>query len=252
MKLKTISLIILLLLNHLIWSQKTTIDSVKTNNGIIVIQPISHASLIVTFNNKTILIDPSGKEKIYTNLKSPAIILITDIHGDHLNLETLNSIDTSNTIIVVPEAVANKLPEKYSSQVTILKNRQGIHRYNMFIKAIPMYNLPEGSNSKHPKGRGNGYLLTIDNKHIYISGDTEDILEMRMLQNIDIAFICMNLPYTMDINQAANAVLDFQPKIVYPYHYKGKNGYSDIAKFKKLVNTKNKNIEIRIRNWYPN
>jgi len=115
-----------------------------------------------------------------------------------------------------------------------------------------MYNLPEDANSKHPKGRGNGYLLSIDNKHIYISGDTEDILEMRMLRNIDIAFICMNLPYTMDINQAANAVLEFQPKIVYPYHYRGKNGYSDITKFKELVNTKNKNIEIRIRNWYPN
>ncbi|WP_456462077.1 MBL fold metallo-hydrolase [Lutibacter sp.] len=252
MKLKTISLIILLLLNHLIWSQKTTVDSVKTNNGYILIQPISHASLVVTFNNKTILIDPSGKEKIYTNLKSPDIILITDIHGDHLNLKTLNAIDTSNTVFIVPEAVANKLQKKYSSQVTILKNRQGIHRFNMFIKAIPMYNLPEDANSKHPKGRGNGYLLTIDNKRIYISGDTEDILEMRILQNIDIAFICMNLPYTMDINQAANAVLDFQPKIVYPYHYRGKNGYSDIAKFKKLVNTKNKNIEIRIHNWYPN
>lgn len=252
MKLKTISLIILLLLNHLIWSQKTTVDSVKTNNGYILIQPISHASLVVTFNNKTILIDPSGKEKIYTNLKSPDIILITDIHGDHLNLKTLEAIDTSNTVFIVPEAVANKLQKKYSSQVTILKNRQGIHRFNMFIKAIPMYNLPEDANSKHPKGRGNGYLLTIDNKRIYISGDTEDILEMRILRNIDIAFICMNLPYTMDINQAANAVLDFKPKIVYPYHYRGKNGYSDIAKFKKLVNTKNKNIEIRIHNWYPN
>ncbi|VAW25795.1 Metal-dependent hydrolase [hydrothermal vent metagenome] len=252
MRLKSISLIILLLLNHLIWSQKATIDSVKTNNSIIVIQPISHASLIVTFNNKTILVDPSGNEKIYTNLKSPDIILITDIHGDHLNLKTLDTIDTSNTVFIVPEAVANKLPKKYSSQITILKNRQGIHRFNMFIKAIPMYNLPEDANSKHPKGRGNGYLLTIDNKRIYISGDTEDILEMRMLRNIDIAFICMNLPYTMDIKQAANAVLDFQPKIVYPYHYRGKNGYSDIAKFKKLVNTKNKNIEIRIRNWYPN
>jgi len=86
MKLKTISLIVLLLINHLIWSQKTTVDSVKTNNGYILIQPVSHASLIVTFNDKTILIDPSGKEKIYTNLKSPDIILITDIHGDHLNL----------------------------------------------------------------------------------------------------------------------------------------------------------------------
>ena len=103
-----------------------------------------------------------------------------------------------------------------------------------------MYNLPENPPSKkHPKGRGNGYILTIDDAQIYISGDTEDIPEMRMLQNIDVAFICMNLPYTMTIEQAASAVLEFKPKIVYPYHYRGSNGFSDVNEFKNLVNSKN-------------
>lgn len=107
-----------------------------------------------------------------------------------------------------------------------------------FIQAIPMYNLPESPESRHIKGRGNGYILTIDNTRIYISGDTEDIPEMRALKNIDIAFICMNLPYTMDIHQAASAVLEFKPKIVYPYHYRGRPDMSDTAAFKQIIQKK--------------
>ena len=113
-----------------------------------------------------------------------------------------------------------------------------------------MYNLPEVVDSKHPKGRGNGYILTIENKRIYISGDTEDIEEMRRLQNIDVAFVCMNLPYTMDINQAASAVLEFKPTVVYPYHYRGKNGCSDLEKFKSMLAEKDANIEVKVLKWY--
>ena len=126
-----------------------------------------------------------------------------------------------------------------------------MHRLDYFIQAVPMYNLPEEENAKHPKGRGNGYVLNIENKRIYISGDTEDIIEMRMLRNIDVAFVCMNLPYTMDLNQAASAVLDFKPKTVYPYHYRGPEGLSDVEAFKNLVQAKDKNIQVRLYNWYP-
>jgi L-ascorbate metabolism protein UlaG (beta-lactamase superfamily) len=114
-----------------------------------------------------------------------------------------------------------------------------------------MYNLPENSDSRHTKGRGNGYVINFGGKNVYISGDTEDIPEMRHLKNIDVAFVCMNLPYTMDVNQAANAVLEFKPKIVYPYHYRGQEGLSDVSAFKKLVNDGNKSIEVRLVNWYP-
>jgi L-ascorbate metabolism protein UlaG (beta-lactamase superfamily) len=99
----------------------------------------------------------------------------------------------------------------------------------------------------HTKGRGNGYVLTIGKKNIYISGDTEDIPEMRALKNIDVAFVCMNLPYTMDVNQASEGVLAFKPKVVYPYHYRGQ----DVNVFKTLVDKGNKNIEVRLLNWYP-
>jgi len=94
-------------------------------------------------------------------------------------------------------------------------------------------------------------VLTVGGKNIYLSGDTEDIPEMRALKNIYVAFICMNLPYTMDINHAADAVLEFKPKIVYPYHYRGQNGLSDVQGFSNLVKTGDPAIEVRLRNWYP-
>lgn len=251
MQIRPILITILLLISSIGWAQKTDIDIIKTKNGTLQIQPILHSSLVLTYNNKTIYVDPYGGAKMYKGINAPDIILITDSHGDHLDFKTLDSIDTSKAIFILPEESAKNLPKKYGTEIVKLKNRQGVHRLDFFITAIPMYNLPEETNAFHQKGKGNGYLLTVDDKQIYISGDTEDILEMRMLQNIDIAFICMNLPYTMTVDQAASAVLEFQPKIVYPFHYRGKDGLSDIEAFKKLVNSKNKNIEVRLKKWYP-
>ena len=232
-------------------AQNSEKDIYKTKNGELTVQPVLHGSLVLTYNTKTIFVDPYGGADLYSNFNTPDIILITDIHGDHLNFKTLDALNSSIAEFIVPKAVADKLPEKYHKKLTIINNGQGVHRLDMFINAIPMYNLPEDAASRHIKGRGNGYVLHIDDKRIYISGDTEDITEMRNLQKIDIAFICMNLPYTMNIKQAASAVLDFTPKIVYPYHYRGKNGLSDVNSFKKMVNEKNKNIQVQLKNWYP-
>lgn len=234
------------------FSQKASKDIFETKNGTITIQPVLHSSLIITYNNTTIYVDPYGGIERYKDYEKPDIVLITDIHGDHLDLKTLDSINTSTSEIITASSVLKLLPSTYKSKTTVLKNGQGIHRSDIFIKAIAMYNLPEEKDSKHPKGRGNGYILTIDDTQIYISGDTEDTAEMRSLQNIDIAFVCMNLPYTMDINQAADAVLAFQPKVVYPFHYRGQNGFSDVEEFKNLVNSKNNQIDVRLKNWYPN
>ena len=234
------------------FSQNASKDIFETKNGTITIQPVLHSSLIITYNNTTIYVDPYGGIERYKDYEKPDIVLITDIHGDHLDLKTLDSINTSTSEIITASSVLKLLPSTYKSKTTVLKNGQGIHRSDIFIKAIAMYNLPEEKDSKHPKGRGNGYILTIDDTQIYISGDTEDTAEMRSLQNIDIAFVCMNLPYTMDINQAADAVLAFQPKVVYPFHYRGQNGFSDVEEFKNLVNSKNNQIDVRLKNWYPN
>jgi len=221
-------------------------DKTQTHSGPLIIQPLNHGSLVLTWDSKTICIDPYGGGKYYKDVASPDMIVITDIHGDHLSVETLSALKASNAIMVVPKAVAEQLPEPYKKQCVIVNNGEKINRLGIDITAVPMYNLPETSESRHPKGRGNGYILTVGGKNIYISGDTEDIPEMRSLKNIDIAFVCMNGP-TMDIDQAASAVLDFKPKIVYPYHHRG----SDIEAFKRLVNEGDPSIEVRLRNWYP-
>lgn len=225
-------------------------DIIKSNEGDLTVQPITHGTLALTYKGKTIYVDPYGDIKNFKNLPKPDFILITDVHKDHMNIETLDKLDTKNTIFIVPQAVADKLPKKYQSQIEVLNNRQGIHRLGIFISAVAMYNLPEKDDAFHTKGRGNGYLIHLGNKKVYISGDTSAIPEMRTLYDIDVAFVCMNLPYTMNIEEAASGVLDFKPTIVYPYHYRGTEGLSDIKRFKELVNEKDTTIEVRLRDWY--
>jgi L-ascorbate metabolism protein UlaG (beta-lactamase superfamily) len=147
-----------------------------------------------------------------------------------------------------------KLPDHLKNSAAVMTNFQSVTLFDgnttLNIEAIPMYNLREEASQYHPKGRGNGYVITLGTERIYISGDTEDIPEMRNLKNIDIAFVCMNLPYTMTVERAADAVLDFKPKTVFPYHYRGTDGLSDVSLFKTLVNSKNKDIEVVQLDWY--
>jgi len=232
-------------------AQRSDADKFNTSEGPLNIQPILHGTLALTWNNLTIINDPYGGAKAFEGIAVPDLVLITDIHGDHLNKETLGALDMSKSSLVVPQAVADQLPENLKPKAVIINNGESKTVKGIEISAIPMYNLPDDASSRHTKGRGNGYILNLGGKHVYISGDTEDIPEMRNLTDIDIAFVCMNLPYTMDIDQAASAVLEFKPKIVYPFHYRGQGGLNDVEGFKKLVNDKNNDIEVRLRNWYP-
>ncbi|MDO6600500.1 MBL fold metallo-hydrolase [Tenacibaculum sp. 1_MG-2023] len=225
-------------------------DIIDTGYGDLTVQPIKHGSLVLTYNGKTIYVDPTGGKKAYSGITKPDMILITDIHGDHFNMETIEELDAKNAVIIAPEVVANKLTYTYKQNSIALKNEQGVHRMGLFISAVPMYNLPETEDGRHTKGRGNGYTISIEDFNIYISGDTSAIQEMKMLYGIDLAFVCMNLPYTMDINEASEGVLAFQPKIMYPYHYRGKGMISDTKKFKELVDAENLEIEVRLRDWY--
>lgn len=233
------------------FAQHAAPDKIETSSGPLTIQPILHGCLVLTWNNKTIYIDPYGGAKSFEGIAAPDLILITDIHGDHMSLETLNAIETDKAVLVAPQAVADQLPENLKSKAVVLNNGKNTKQLGILVTAIPMYNLPEAADSRHTKGRGNGYILNLGGKLIYVSGDTEDIPEMRSLKKIDVAFVCMNQPYTMDINQASNAVLEFKPKIVYPYHYRGQGGLSDVETFQKLVNSGDASIEVRLRNWYP-
>ncbi|NER16669.1 MBL fold metallo-hydrolase [Spongiivirga citrea] len=252
---RQICLTILLFSSIQLQAQKiklSRVDSIPTENGKIAIQPIWHGTVAFVWNGTTILVDPSAEEALFENYKKPDVIIITDIHGDHFNLETLEILDTKETTFVVPKVVANKLPEKFKANLVVLKNGEDFNLFGVDIKAIPMYNFPEEKNAFHTKGRGNGYVLGFADKRIYISGDTEDIPEMRALENIDVAFIVMNMPWTMTEEQAASAVVDFKPALVYPYHYRNKDKtYSDLKKFRIMVQSSNKNIKIRQRNFYP-
>lgn len=220
---------------------KRPVEEFNTNAGTVKITPIHHASLMIEGGGQVIQIDPQSQGN-YEGLPSADLILITDIHGDHMDPKAIEKVRKAGTTIIAPKAVVDK-----GVEAAILNNDETKTWGKWTIEAIPMYNLTRGpavGKLYHDKGRGNGYVLTYGGKRFYIAGDTEGIPEMRALKNIDAAFIPMNLPYTMTPEEAADAVRAFSPKVVYPYHY----NKSDVNAFKKaLVDTK---IDVRLRDWY--
>lgn len=227
--------------------------SAATEAKELTIHPILHGSLVLEQEEIKVFVDPYGGPKLYKPFGQPNVVLITHPHGDHLNEETLKGIDLSKAELIAPQAVVDKMSKEITfAKVTIMGNGETLSTKGIEVNAVPMYNLPETEDSRHPKGWGNGYVIQIAGQRVYISGDTEDIVEMRKLESIDIAFVCMNLPYTMGIEQAASAVTDFKPKVVYPYHYRNGDGtFSDVEQFKAMVDEKAKAIEVRLVNWYP-
>ena len=221
-------------------------DSIPTNDGALKIYPINHATLALRWKDKTIYVDPVGGSKPFESLPRPDLVLITDIHGDHFSKDTLGELAGPQTKLVGPPAVVEQLPSDLRNRAATLGNGQAQEFFGIRVEAVPAYNLTAERMKFHAKGRGNGYVLALGGKRIYLSGDTEAIPEMLALKNIDVAFVCMNLPYTMDVEQAARAVRAFKPRVVYPYHYRG----SDLQKFKELVGA-DPAIEVRLRNWYP-
>jgi L-ascorbate metabolism protein UlaG (beta-lactamase superfamily) len=223
-------------------AQQRVADTIATPKGDLRIVPIRHASLLLQFAGKAIYVDPVGGAS-YAGLPKADLILITDIHGDHLDLKQIGELKQSGTKIVAPAAVQEKVPE-----AEVIGNGQATTWEDIRIEALPMYNIERGPKPDvkyHEKGRGNAYLLTIAGKRIYIAGDTECIPEMKALKNIDVAFVPMNLPYTMTPQEAATCVKAFRPRIVYPYHYRG----ADLKVFENALKDE-KGIQVRLRDWY--
>lgn len=214
----------------------------ETASGVVKITPIFHASLLIEAGEKTIYVDPA-KPSNFSGLPPADLILITDIHGDHMDPGSISAISKSGTEIIAPPAVV-----KTVSSAQPISNGETKTWDGWTIEAIPMYNIQRGPSPGmlyHTKGRGNGYVLTYGGKRFYFSGDTENISEMRALKNIYVAFVCMNLPYTMPPGEAAEAVKAFHPQIVIPYHYRG----SDLNIFKNDL--QGTGIEVRLLDWYP-
>lgn len=212
--------------------------------------PIVHASLVMRWSDTVFYVDPTGGEGAYEGQPRPDIVLLTDIHGDHLELPTLSAI-LGEADLVVPEAVRKELPEDLAARATVLGNGEAIEVRGFQIEATPMYNIPERPDTLHPKGRGNGYVIERDGTRVYIAGDTSATPEMRALRDIDVAFLPMNLPYTMGIEEAAEAVAAFKPRTVYPYHYRSRDGLADVQGFKELVAGTDPDITVELAEWYP-
>jgi L-ascorbate metabolism protein UlaG (beta-lactamase superfamily) len=233
-------------------------DTLAASGGDITIAPITHASVQIIHGPHVILVDPWGETPPpppgvtpdpamaavrlarFAKLKPPSLILVTDIHADHFDQHVIDSLKTPATRVVAPAAV--KLPG-----ATTMANGDTQTIDGVTIEAVAMYNLergPQAGQLYHAKGRGNGYVVTVGGKRLYFAGDTECTAEMKALKNIDVAFLPMNLPYTMTPAEAAECARAFKPKVVYPYHYRGQDPKTFEA---ALAGT---GIEVRLRDWY--
>jgi L-ascorbate metabolism protein UlaG (beta-lactamase superfamily) len=221
-------------------------DSYKTDSGEILIRPISHASFVMTAPGLVVYNDPVGGKALYDGQPAAQLVLITHEHQDHFDPETLAAIVGADTKLVVNPAVMEKLPEDLKAKATAIANGEKTTVGSVEIEAVPAYNTTEDRKKYHPQGRDNGYVLTIDGRRVYIAGDTEDIPEMRALTDIYVAFVPMNLPYTMDVDQASSAVAEFKPQFVYPYHYKG----SDPQAFADKVEAAAADTKVVLGPWY--
>ena len=229
-----------------ILAQETQANTIPMEGGEVTIHPVSHASLVLEAGDIVIYADPVGEASAYEALPPPNLILVTHEHQDHFQPETLAALVGEGTKLITNPSVLEKLPEELRGVASQMANGESTEAAGISIEAIPAYNTTEERLQYHPKGRDNGYILTVGGARIYIAGDTEDIPEMRALEDIDLAFVPMNLPYTMSVEQAADAVAAFKPKVVYPYHHQG----SDVEKFKSLVEKAGDQIEVRLANWY--
>jgi sugar lactone lactonase YvrE/L-ascorbate metabolism protein UlaG (beta-lactamase superfamily) len=215
-------------------------DIIKTSDGDLRITFIGHGTLMFTFDGKTIHVDPVSREADYTDMPRADIILITHEHGDHLDPKVIKMLRKEDTDLILTQACAERVNGGIKMKNGDEQTVQGIR-----IEAVPAYNIVHersAGNPFHPKGRGNGYIITFGDKRVYIAGDTENTPEMKQLKNIDVAFLPMNLPYTMTPEMVTDAAKAFKPKILYPYHY----GQTNPNKLVELLKG-SKDIEVRIR-----
>lgn len=216
-------------------------DVFKTSNGDLSLTFVGHGTLMMEFNGKIIHIDPVGQYADYSKMPKADIILITHAHGDHLDVNAIEKLKKQSTKVLLSKICA----DKYSNG-EIMSNGDSKIVDGIEIDAVPAYNIKHVRNKGnpfHPKGEGNGYVIQFANTKVYVAGDTENIPEMASLKNIDIAFLPMNLPYTMTPEMVVEATQLFHPKILYPYHF----GNTDTNSLLKLMSNDN-TTECRIRN----
>ncbi len=215
-------------------------DIIQTSAGDLKITFIGHGTLMFTFNEKTIHVDPVSQEADYTRMPQADLILVTHHHGDHLDREVIEILRQENTDVVYSGKCAEVVPDGI-----VMKNGDVKSIMGLAIEAVAAYNLVhkrDNGQPYHPRGEGNGYVITFGDKRVYVAGDTENTPEMKALKGIDIAFLPMNLPYTMTPEMVADAAQAFKPRILYPYH----TGNTDTARLVELMQAE-AGLEVRIR-----
>jgi L-ascorbate metabolism protein UlaG (beta-lactamase superfamily) len=225
-------------------SNIVTGDHLSTNAGDLIIHPVNHASFVMQWNGLMIYNDPVGGAPPFAEFARADVILVSHVHSDHFSAATLDAVRGTGVRIIAPQAVYNSLSATLKGVTTVLANGASTTASGIGIDAVPAYN------TNHPQGTGNGYVLSIGGKRIYISGDTGDVAETRALTNIDVAFVCINVPFTMSVSQASANVRAFRPRVVYPYHYRNQDGsLSNLETFRQQVG-RDLGIEVRARTWY--
>jgi len=215
-------------------------DTIPASSGNLMITFLGHGSLMFTFDSTVVHVDPYSKVANYSALPDADLVLITHHHQDHLDTAALNQVLKQGTVILGSQTVAGSVKD-----AIVMKNGDSKTIKGVGINAVPAYNIVhkrDNGQPFHPKGEGNGYIIIIKGKKIYIAGDTENIPEMKQFKEIDIAFLPVNLPYTMTPEMAADAARAIRPKILYPYHY----GDTEIPRLTELLKN-DKDIEVRMR-----
>lgn len=220
------------------------VDVFKTKSGKTVkFHALVHASIRIEYDGKEIEIDPvtklGNKTIDYSAMPKANYIFLTHEHGDHFDKEAIKLLTGEKTQLVMNKRCA----EMYGGPCAVLYNNQSATLGDINVDAVPAYNNSEGRTQFHPKGRDNGYILTIDGLRIYIAGDTEDIPEMQDIKDIDIAFMPCNQPYTMTTEQLVKAAKTVKPKVLFPYHY----GQTDLSGIPSQL--KGSGIDVRIRHY---
>jgi len=215
-------------------------DIVQTSMGELAITFLGHGTLMFEHNGMVVHVDPWSRVADYSTLPDADVILVTHEHGDHLDTAAIELVSKENTTLVLTEVCAGRI-----GSGTVVHNGQASNVAGLEVEAVPAYNIvnlrPNGE-PFHPKGVGNGYVMTFGDKRVYVAGDTENTPEMMELEDIDIAFLPMNLPYTMTPEMVADAARAFRPSILYPYHY----GETDVSRLVDLL-AGEPGIEVRIR-----
>jgi L-ascorbate metabolism protein UlaG (beta-lactamase superfamily) len=219
-------------------------DHLTTSDGDVLIRPINHAAFILRWQDKMIYNDPGNVSSRFNGFQKADLILISHEHGDHLNTGVIDFVRGPNARIIVPQDALGNLTAAQQAIAIVLRYGASTNLLGLNVEAVPAFN------DRHsPLGFANGYVVSIGGRRIYASGDTGDMSELRALPNIDVAFIAMNLPFTMDVTTAANLVRAMRPGVVYPYHYSPSTPAADLGLFKRLV-AADLGIEVRLRAWY--